>query len=156
MERFKIDAVQTMAESGVARERAAAARGESARRRIHELQQRRAELAAGMPCSPQTVEAARLHALDSLERVRQAHRDATARHLEAGAAHRRAAASHEQAALLADDDSGEQHQDAAAAHRAEAAVHDVAARKQQAAEAACTQDCGSINSNAPETLPSGL
>lgn len=144
-----------MADSWAAGERAAAARREAARRRIDELQQRRAELAAGMPSSPQTVETARRRALESLERVRQAHRDAAARHLDASAAHRRAAALHEQAALLAGDGPGEQHQDEAAAHRAEAAVHDAAARKEQQAEAACTQDWGSINSNAPETSPSG-
>jgi hypothetical protein len=69
-----------------------------------------------------------MHALESLERVRQAHRDAAARHLDAGAAHRRAAALHEQAALVARDRASDDYQDAAARHRAAAAFHDDAAR----------------------------
>jgi hypothetical protein len=150
----------TVAEPGSAGRRAAAARGEAARRRINELQQRRAELAAGMPSSPETAERARLHALESLERVRQAHRDASARHLDAGAAHRRAAASHEQAALVARDRAGEDHQDAAAVHRAAAAIHDAAATVEDEHAAAVSdervaQGWASIKSNAPETPPSG-
>jgi hypothetical protein len=131
---------------------AAGSRGEAARRRISELQQRRAELAAGLPSSPELVQQARLHALEALERVRKAHRDAAARHLDAGAAHRRAAASHEQAALVAGERAGEAHQDAAAVHRAAAAFHDAAALVE---EEACAQAWASINSNAPETPPSG-
>jgi hypothetical protein len=149
-----------VAESGSAGRRAAASRGEAARRRIGELQQRRAELAAGMPSSPETVEKARLHARESVRRVRQAHRDASARHLDAGAAHRRAAASHEQAALVARDRASEAHQDAAAVHRAAAAVHDAAASVEEGHAAALDDDrpaqgWASINSNAPETPPSG-
>jgi hypothetical protein len=142
----------TTAESGVPGQRAAAARGEAARRRISELQQRRAELAAGMPSNAETVEQARLHARESLERVRKAHRDAAARHLDAGTAHRRAAASHEQAALRARDSAIAIHQDAAAVHRAEAAVHDAAAAVEDEHAA---QVWASINSKAPETPPSG-
>lgn len=142
----------TEAESGAARREAAVDRGEAARRRIGELQQRRAELAAGMPSSPETAEQARLRALESLERAMKAHHHAAARHLDAGAAHRRAAASHEQAALQAGDGSGEEHQDAAAVHRAEAAIHDAAAAVE--AEHA-SQVWAIINSNAPETSPSG-
>jgi hypothetical protein len=145
-----------MAEPGSAGRAAAAARGEAARRRISELQQRRAELAAGMPSSPYTAEKARLHALESLERVKKAHRDAAARHLDAGVAHRRAAASHEQAALRAGDNAGEAHQEAAAVHRAAAAVHDAAAVVEGDAETASGQAWASINSKAPETPPSGL
>lgn len=142
----------TTAEPGAAGREAAAGRGEAARRRIAELQQRRAELAAGMPSSPETAEQARLHALESLERVLKAHDDAAARHLDAGAAHRRAAATHEQAALQAGDGRGEEHQDAAAIHRAEGAIHDAAAVVE--AEHA-SQVWASINNNAPETPPSG-
>jgi hypothetical protein len=131
---------------------AVASRSEAARRRISELQQRRAELAAGLPSSPELAEQARLHALEALERVRQAHRDAAARHLDAGAAHRRAAASHEQAALVARERAGEAHQDAAAIHRAEGAIHDAAAAVE---EEACAQARASIKSNTPETPPSG-
>lgn len=145
----------TAAEFGAAGQRAAAARGEAARRRIGELQQRRAELAAGIPSSPETVDRARLHALESMERVRQAHRDAAARHLDASVAHRRAAASHEQAALRARDKAGELHQDSAAVHRAAAALHDAAAAIEEEREAACGQARASINSSAPETPPSG-
>jgi hypothetical protein len=105
----------------------AAGRGEAARRRADQLHQRRAELASGGPRNAETAERARLHAVESLERARRAHRDAAARHLDAGAAHRRAAAVHEQAALIAGDGAGEAHQDAAEFHRAEAAMHDAAA-----------------------------
>ncbi len=143
----------TSAEFGAAGQGAAAARGEAALRRIGELQKRRAELAAGMPPSPETVDRARLRALESLERVRKAHRDAAARHLNAGAAHRRAAASHEQAALSARDSATATHQDAAAVHRAEAAVHDAAATLE---EEEAAQVAASINSNAPDIPPSGL
>lgn len=143
------------AEFGPAGQRAAAARSEAARRRIAELQQRRAELASGMPASPETVNRARLHALESLERVKQAHRDAAARHLDASVAHRRAAASHEQAALCARDRAVELHQDSAAMHRAAAAVHDAAAAVEEEREASCAQGWASINSSAPDTPPSG-
>lgn len=136
----------------VRRDEAAVGRGEAARRRMGELQQRKAELAAGMPSSLETAEQARLHALESLVRAKKAHHDAAARHLDAGAAHRRAAASHEQAALLAGDGSADEHQDAAAFHRAEAEIHDAAAVVE--AEHA-NQVLASINSNAPETPPSG-
>ena len=146
----------TTSEMGMTSRRAAAVRGEVARRRITELQQRRVELAAGMPASAETVEKARLYALESLERVKQAHHDAAARHLDAGVAHRRAAASHEQAALLACDEAVDAHQDAAAVHRAAAAVHEAAAIVEERSEAACGQGWASINSNAPETPPSGL
>ncbi len=115
-------------EPGSAGRQAAVARGEAARRRINELQQRRAELADGMRSSAETAAQARLHALESLERVRQAHRDAAARHLDAGAAHRRAAALHEQVALEARNRAGDEHQEAAARHRAAAEIHDAAAR----------------------------
>lgn len=141
----------TSAEFRAAGQRAAAARGEAARRRIGELQQRRAELAAGMPPSVEAVDRARQHALESLERVRKAHRDVAARHLDAGAAHRRAAASHEQAALSARDSATALHQDAAAVHRAEAAVHDAAATIEYESAA---QVAASINSNAPDIPPS--
>jgi hypothetical protein len=114
-------------EPGAAGRDAAAARGEAARRRAGQLQQRRAELASGLPSDAASVERARLHVIESLERAQQAHRDAAARHLGAGEAHRRAAATHEQAAMLAGDGSGEAHQDAAESHRAAAAVHEAAA-----------------------------
>ncbi|WIM85866.1 hypothetical protein PT015_13005 [Candidatus Mycobacterium wuenschmannii] len=146
----------TTAESGSAGRRAAAARGEAARRRIGELQQRRAELAAGIPATLESVQQARQHAVESLERVKQAHRDAAARHLDASAAHRRAAASHEQAALRASGKTVEGHQDASAVHRAAAAVHDAAAIVEDEAGEAAGQGWASINSNAPETPPSGL
>jgi hypothetical protein len=122
----------TLTEPGPACRDAAAARGEAARRRAGQLQQRRAELASGAPANAETAERARLHAAESLERARRAHRDAAVRHLDAGAAHRRAAAVHEQAAMRAGDGDGEAHQDAAEAHRAEAARHDAAAIVQEA------------------------
>jgi hypothetical protein len=117
-----------VAEPGSAGRQTAVARGEAARRRVSELRQRRAELAAGIRSNAETAERARVHALESLERVRQAHRDAVARHLDAGAAYRRAAALHEQIALVARDRASEEHQDAAAMHRAAAEVHEAAAR----------------------------
>lgn len=130
---------------------AAQVRGEAARRRIDELQQRRAELAAGIPSSAETVRLALRHAHDSLERVRRAYLDAAARHLDAGAAHRRAAASHEQAALFARDPTDESHQDAAAMHRAEAAIHEAAAIVDGEHAA---QVWASINNTAPALPPS--
>lgn len=109
---------------------AAVARSEAARMRAAELQQRRFELASGVPPTPETAERARLRAEESLRRARRAHRDAAERHTGAGKAHRQAAAVHEQAALRAGGTAGEAHQDAAAVHRAEATIHDIAAREQ--------------------------
>jgi hypothetical protein len=103
------------------------ARAEAAWRRAGELQQRRSELASGLPSDTGTAERARQHAEESLQRAKRAHRAAAARHLDASAAHRRAAAAHEQAAILAGNGSGEAHQDAAARHRAAAEVHEAAA-----------------------------
>ena len=108
----------------------AAARAEAARRRVGELQARRQELASGSPSNVETAKRARLHAEESLERARRAHRAVAARHMDASATHRRAAAAHEQAAITAGDGSGDAHQDAAQAHRAAAAQHDAAAADQ--------------------------
>lgn len=125
----------------------AAARAEVARRRAGELQERRQELASGLPATAETAERARLHAEESLQRAMRAHRAVAARHADAGRTHRLAAAAHEQAALLAGDGSGDLHQDAAAAHRAAAAAHDAAALAEMGQAQA--HDCDSINSSAP-------
>jgi hypothetical protein len=121
----------TVTEPGATGRDGAAVRGEAARKRAGELQQRRAELASGLPADAATAERARLRAVESLERARRAHRDAAERHLGAGQAHRRAAAVHEQAAMLAGDGEGEAHQDAAELHRAAADKHDAAAVLQE-------------------------
>jgi hypothetical protein len=107
-----------------------AVRAEAARLRAHQLQLRGSELASGLPANPETVERARLHAEESLQRAIRAHRSAAEGHLDAGAAHRRAAAAHEQAAMLAGNGAGDAHQDAAELHRAAAAGHDAAAVEQ--------------------------
>lgn len=106
-------------------------RGEIAGRRAEQLNARRQELADGTPPSIGSADAARLHAEESLERARSAHRASAERHVEAGNAHRQAAAVHEQAAMLADDGEGDFHQDAAARHRGQAVVHDAAATVEQ-------------------------
>jgi hypothetical protein len=116
----------TAVETG-ASNRDSAARAEAARLRADELQVRRSELASGLPTNTETAGRARLHAEESLQRAKRAHRSAAEGHIDAGAAHRRAAAAHEQAAMLAGDGTGEAHQDAAALHRAAAASHDAAA-----------------------------
>jgi hypothetical protein len=110
-----------------------AGRAETARLRAGELQRRRSELASGLPSNTDTVERARLHAEESLQRAIRAHRSAAEGHLHAGAAHRRAAAAHEQAAMLAGDGAAEAHQDAAELHRAAAASDDAAAVEQEEA-----------------------
>jgi len=83
----------TVTERGAAGRDAAAARGEAARRRAGQLQQRRAELASGLPSDAETAERARTHALESMERAKRAHRDAAE-------VHRAAAAQHEAAAIV--------------------------------------------------------
>ncbi len=108
-----------------------ATRAEAARRRAQQLQQRRFELASGLPPDAGTLARARAHAEESLQRAKRAHLAAAEGHVHAGAAHRRAAAAHEQAAILAGDGAGEAHQDAAEVHRAAATEHDAAAIEQQ-------------------------
>jgi hypothetical protein len=103
------------------------ARGEQARARADELQQRRADLAKGQPSTEETVKRARLRAEEALARATAAHHASAKRHVDAGVAHRRAAAVHEQAAMLAADGSGDSHQSAAEHHRDEADRHEHAA-----------------------------
>jgi hypothetical protein len=110
------------------------ARGELARARAEELQQRQADLVEGKPVTKLTAERAQRRAQSALDRAKSAHHDAGTRHEEAGRAHRRAAAAHEQAAMRPGDDSGDAHQTAAEHHRDEADRHDAAALEQFAAE----------------------
>lgn len=105
----------------------AGVRGEQARARADELQQRRADLADGHPSTDATVKRAQLRAKEALMRATAAHHSSAQRHVDAGEAHRRAAAAHEQAALLAGNRSGESHQSAAERHRDEADRHEHAA-----------------------------
>lgn len=106
-------------------------RGEAARQRADELQQRRADLEAGLPSTAETAETARLRAGESRARSQRAHHAAAQRHRDAGDSHRRSAAAHEQAAMRTGDAVTGAHQDAAERHRAAAAVHDAAAVDQQ-------------------------
>jgi hypothetical protein len=110
-----------------------AARGDRARARAKELEQRRADLADGLPVTEQAVKRAHHRAGEALKRAEEAHHASAQRHIDAGQAHRRAAAAHEQAAMLAGDDSGEAHQDAAEHHRDEATRHERAAVDEAAA-----------------------
>ena len=103
------------------------ARGERARARVDELQQRLADLANGQRSNAETVKRAKLRADEALTRATAAHHAAARRHVDAGAAHRRAAAAHEQAAMQAGDRSGDSHQSAAERHRDEADRHEHAA-----------------------------
>jgi hypothetical protein len=111
-------------------------RGDRARARAKELQERRADLAGGLPVTERAVEHAHQRAEEALKRAEEAHHASAQRHIDASRAHRRAAAAHEQAAMLADDGSGEVHQDAAEHHRDEATRHERAALEQAAAEEA--------------------
>jgi hypothetical protein len=111
-------------------------RGERARARADELQQRRADLAGGQPSTAETVKRARLRADEALTRATAAHHASAQRHVDAGVAHRRAAAAHEQAAMSADDASGDSHQSAAERHRDEADRHEHAAVDEAMAEEA--------------------
>jgi hypothetical protein len=111
-----------------------AARGEVARARAKELEQRRADLANGLPVTGHSVQHAQLRAHEALKRAEEAHHASSQRHIDAGRAHRRAAATHEQAAMLADDGSGDSHQQAAEHHRDEAERHEQAAVDEAAAE----------------------
>jgi hypothetical protein len=109
------------------------ARGERARARALELEQRRADLSDGLPVTGHSVERAKLRAHEALKRAEEAHHAASQRHVDAGRAHRRAAATHEQAAMFAGDVSGESHQQAAEHHRDEAQRHEQAAVDEAAA-----------------------
>jgi hypothetical protein len=102
-------------------------RAATAKARADELQQRRSELARGMPSNPESLLLARQRADEAMNRARLAHAAAAAKHVEAGDAHRRAAAAHEEAAMRAGDNAGAAHQDAAARHRDLAHRHDEAA-----------------------------
>jgi hypothetical protein len=110
-----------------------AARGDRARARAEELEQRRTELADGLPVTEQAVKQAHDRAGEALKRAEEAHYASAQRHIDAGRAHRSAAAAHEQAAMLAGDDSGEAHQAAAEHHRDEATRHERAAIDEAAA-----------------------
>ena len=57
----------TATEQGAGRE-SPEARGEAARERTTELQQRRADLAAGLPSNAETAKNARLRAQESMQR----------------------------------------------------------------------------------------
>lgn len=111
-------------------------RGERARARAQELEERRADLANGLPVTEQAVQRAHLRAEEALKRAEEAHHASAQRHVDAGRAHRRAAAAHEQAAIRAGDGSGDAHQEAAEHHRDEADRHDHAAVDETAAEEA--------------------
>ncbi|HZX54185.1 MAG TPA: hypothetical protein VFE86_05870 [Ilumatobacteraceae bacterium] len=113
-----------------------AARGDRARARAEELEQRRADLADGLPVTERAVEHAHQRAEEALKRAEEAHHASAQRHIDASRAHRRAAAAHEQAAMLAGDGPGEVYQDAAEHHRDEATRHERAALEQAAAEEA--------------------
>ena len=80
----------------------AAERAAKAQRRIHELQQRRIELAAGGPSSLESAREAQRHADEALERAQEAHRAAAHRHDDL--ARERAANALQRAAMLGVDD----------------------------------------------------
>jgi hypothetical protein len=118
---------------------AAVERGELARLRAEQLQERGRELTAGEPATARTAREAQDRAELALGRAKTAHHAAAGRHLDAGRAHRKAAAAHEQAALRAPENAADAHQSAAERHRDEADRHDAAAIEQFAAEDADRQ-----------------
>jgi hypothetical protein len=113
-----------------------ASRGDRARARAEELEQRRADLADGLPVTEQAVKRAHQRDGEALKRAEEAHHASAQRHIDAGRAHRRAGAAHEQAAMLAGDSSDDAHQEAAEHHRDEATRHERAAVDEAAAEKA--------------------
>ncbi|HTX94172.1 MAG TPA: hypothetical protein VME67_04585 [Mycobacterium sp.] len=68
-------------------------------RRVKELRQRRAELAAGKRPSPESVNVARDRAADSLRRAKEAHHAAAQRHEELARVHEQTANTYQRAAL---------------------------------------------------------
>ncbi|MBI2703431.1 MAG: hypothetical protein CK429_14595 [Mycobacterium sp.] len=97
----------------------AAERGRIAERRIQELAAQLRDLTSGGHSSAESVEAARAHAKESLQRSVDAHRAAARRHLQAASVHEEAASVHERAAAEGIGDV-EEHARAAARHRAAA------------------------------------
>jgi hypothetical protein len=76
-----------------------AERAAEVERRVKELQQRRAQLAAGEPPSLDSVNVARDRAADSMRRAREAHHAAALRHEELARVHEQTANTYQRAAL---------------------------------------------------------
>jgi hypothetical protein len=97
-------------------------RAAKAQKRVEELNQRRVELAAGEPPSPESVNVARQRAMEAMQRAKAAHHAAAERHDELARLHERMANDYQRAAMRGDDGPPEQLQ--AKADRHWQAAHD--------------------------------
>ncbi|SNT01005.1 hypothetical protein [Rhodococcoides kyotonense] len=102
-----------------------AERGSAAAARARELQQRRVDLGAGKPCTPETARSAQERAELAYDRAARAHLAASVGHHRAAMAHVRAAEVHERAIAQGFGDI-EEHRRAAADHRRAAKENDIA------------------------------